>query len=76
MFLAFASIVAGFIPFHNLVTSDGKPFESHIDWLVAIPSILVGLTGIIIAFFMYKKVNGLPDKVAAGMSYFYKWALP
>ncbi len=74
MILAFGSIFSGFLPFHNLVTSDGMPFESHIDWLVAIPSILVGVFGIIVAWVMYKKANDLPDKVAARMSYFYKWA--
>jgi len=65
MVLAFGSIFAGFLPFHNLVTSDGMPFESHIDWLIAVPSVLVGVVGILIATIMYKKESLLPDKVAA-----------
>ena len=31
MILAVASVFAGFIPFSSKVTSDGIPFESHID---------------------------------------------
>ena len=74
MILAFGSIFAGFLPFHNLVTSDGKPFESHIDWMIAIPSVLVGVVGILIATMMYKKESLLPDKVAGISKNFYKWA--
>ena len=29
IFLAFGSVVSGFIPFSELVTSDGKPFETE-----------------------------------------------
>jgi len=74
MILAFGSIFAGFLPFHNLVTSDGMPFESHIDWMIAIPSVLVGVVGIWIATIMYKKESLLPDKVAGISKNLYKWA--
>ncbi len=75
MVLAFGSVFAGFLPFHNLVTSDGLPFESHIDWLIAIPSVLIGVLGIVIATVMYKKENPLPDKMAVTFKHLYKWAL-
>ncbi len=74
MILAFGSIFAGYLPFHNLVTSDGMGFESHIDWLIAIPSVLIALLGIGIATVMYKKETAIPDKVAASFSFFYTWA--
>ena len=74
MVLAFGSIFAGFIPFHNLVTSDGKGFESHIDWMIAIPSVLVGVVGIVIATIMYKKETAMPDQVAGTFKNLYKWA--
>ncbi|NEW83915.1 MAG: NADH-quinone oxidoreductase subunit L [Mariniphaga sp.] len=74
MVLAFGSVFAGFLPFHNLVTSDGLPFESHIDWLIAIPSVLIGVLGIVVATVMYKKENPLPDKVAGTFKHLYKWA--
>lgn len=72
--LATASIFAGFLPFHELVTSDGKAFESHIDYAVAIPSVLIGLVGIAVAYIMYKRETSIPDKVAATFKNGYKWA--
>jgi NADH-quinone oxidoreductase subunit L len=74
MVLAIGSIFAGFLPFHALVTSDGLPFEAHIDWTVAIPSILIGITGIAIATVMYMKPNALPDRLAGVFGNTYKWA--
>ncbi len=75
MFLAVAAILAGFIPFHSLVTSDGKELETHIQWIIAIPSVLIGVIGIIIAYFMYKKESAIPDKIASSFKFFYRWAL-
>ena len=72
--LAAGSALAGFLPFHELVTSDGRPFETEINPAVAIPSVLIGLLGIWIAFVMYRKENGIPDRVAATLKYGYKWA--
>ena len=72
--LAFGSIFAGFLPFHDLVTSDGKGFESHIDWMIAIPSVLIGVIGIAIATVMYKKETAIPDKMAVSFKNIYKWA--
>jgi NADH-quinone oxidoreductase subunit L len=72
--LAIGSALAGFIPFSRLVTSDGLPFESHIEWSVAIPSVLIGLIGISIAWVMYSRSTSLPDKVASAFRLGYKWA--
>ena len=74
MVLAFGSVFAGFLPFHNLVTSDGKGFESHIYWMIAIPSVLIGVIGIVIATIMYKKETAMPAKMAATFKNLYKWA--
>ncbi len=72
--LATGSVFAGFIPFNELVTSDGKPFETHLDLAVAIPSVLIGLLGIGIAYIMYKKESTIPARLAATFKYGYKWA--
>ncbi len=72
--LAIGAAFSGFIPFHELVTSDGKPFSTSIDLAVAIPSVLVGALGIAIAWVMYKKESTLPDRMAATFKYSYKWA--
>ncbi len=72
--LAFGSVFAGFLPFSRLVTSDGAPFESHIEWSVAIPSVAIGLLGIGLAWVMYRKETALPDRVASFFSHGYRWA--
>jgi NADH-quinone oxidoreductase subunit L len=72
MILAFASVFSGFLPFSSKVTSDGLPFESHIDWMIAIPSILIGILGILVAMWFYKKENGIPDKLSASLKHTYR----
>ena len=72
--LAIGSVAAGFIPFNELVTSDGKAFETELELIVAIPSVLIGLLGIGIAFIMYRKESAIPDKLALTFKYSYKWA--
>jgi NADH-quinone oxidoreductase subunit L len=74
LFLAVASIFSGFIPFHHLVTSDGMPFDTHIDYGVAIPSVLIALAGIGLAAMMYRKENTLPEKMAGRFKAIYKWS--
>ncbi len=72
--LAVGAAVSGIIPFHKLVTSDGKAFESEIEWAIAIPSVLIGLAGIATAWVLYAKKTTIPDKLAATFKYTYKWA--
>lgn len=74
IFLAVASIFSGFIPFNELVTSDGKPFEIHMHWNIAIPSVLIGVVGIIVAWVLYKKESALPDRIALAFKGLYKWS--
>ncbi len=42
--------------------------------MVAIPSVLIGLLGIGIAWVMYKKETLIPAKLATTFKYGYKWA--
>jgi NADH-quinone oxidoreductase subunit L len=72
--LAIGAAVSGFIPFDRLVTSDGRAFQTEINLAVAIPSVLIGLLGIGIAYVMYRKESTIPDKLAATFKYSYKWA--
>ena len=64
MFLALASIVAGFVPFHDLITSDGKSFETHLNYSIAIPSVAIAVLGMFIAFLLYYKESKVPDKIS------------
>jgi NADH-quinone oxidoreductase subunit L len=74
MFLAVASIFAGYIPFSQLVTSDGAPFEAHIEMPIAAASVLIGLVGIFVAMFMYMKPKSAPEKMATTFKHLYKWS--
>jgi NADH-quinone oxidoreductase subunit L len=74
MVLAFGSVFAGFLPFHDLVTSDGKGFETHLDLWIAVPSVLIGVVGIAIATIMYRKETSMPDNIAGTFKHLYKWA--
>lgn len=72
IFLAIAAAVAGFIPFNELVTSDGKPFEIHFHWNIAIPVIAVALIGIFTAYAFYRKESNLPDKIKSSLGGVYE----
>lgn len=74
MILAVLAIVAGFVPFGKLVTSDGAEVETHFHLLLAIAPIVLGLGGIALAMLFYKEENDKPQKVANALSAFYKWA--
>ena len=72
MFLAVASVFAGFLPFSELVTSDAKPFETEMHLMIAVPSVLIGLVGIFFAWLLYKKESRVPDAIAAKFGILYK----
>ena len=72
LILAVASAVVGFIPFSQYVTSDGIPFDVHIHWNIAIPSLLIAATGIGVAAIMYLKPSRTPDKIAGMLSRIYR----
>lgn len=74
MFLALGAIFTGFIPFHDFVTSDGKAFESHLEMSIAIPAVLVGLLGILVATLLYRKETVIPDNVSKSLGGFYRAA--
>ncbi len=72
--LAIMTIIAGFIPFHDLVTSDGKEIHTHFDWVMVGASVGIGLIGILIATIMYKKENKASIRFRSAFGIFYKWS--
>ncbi len=72
--LAAASIFAGFVPFHDLVTSDGNPLHTEFHWIIAAPSVLVGVVGILVAYVLYFKKNPKPESIAKSLNGFYTMA--
>jgi len=71
MFLAVASVFAGYIPFHHLVTSDKIGFVTEMNYMVAVPSVLIGLFGIAMAWILYKKESEVPAKLAKSWGILY-----
>jgi NADH-quinone oxidoreductase subunit L len=71
MFLAVASVFAGYLPFTELVTSDKLGFESEMNYMVAVPSVLIGLLGIGLAWILYKKESDIPAKLAKSWGILY-----
>ncbi len=63
--LAAISVVAGFVPAHDMVTWDGKPLHTQLDWTVAGSSVLVACLGIGLAWRLYYKENDAPERMKA-----------
>jgi NADH-quinone oxidoreductase subunit L len=75
IFLAVASVVAGFVPFHDLVTTNGKELHTEFHLMIAAPSVLIGVLGIAIAYVLYYKKNSKPESIATSFSGLYQSAL-
>jgi NADH-quinone oxidoreductase subunit L len=72
IFLAIASVLAGFVPFHDLVTSDGKILHTEFHWIIALPSVLIALVGIGGAAILYYKKNPKPENLAFHLKGIYR----
>lgn len=74
LILAACTVVAGFIPFGNFVSSDGKPLAAHFDPLFSLAPVLVAITGILLAARMYKTENNRPLQWSTALGGLYKTA--
>lgn len=72
--LAVGAAAAGFIPFGKFVSADGKPLVSHFHLNFSIAPVAIGIAGILIALWFYKKQNDRPAKLAASLGGLYKAA--
>ncbi len=72
--LAIGAAVAGFIPFGNFISADGKPLESEFHWQFSIAPVAVGLAGIFTAMWLYKNKSNKPAAIVTSLSGFYKAA--
>ena len=69
--LAIGSVFAGFIPFGQFISSDNQQLASHINWPVAITSVLLALGGISLAWSFYKKESTSSEKMAKAFGSIY-----
>jgi NADH-quinone oxidoreductase subunit L len=72
LLLAVGSVFTGFIPFGKLVSSDRIPFHSEMYMNIAIPSVMIGLIGILLAFALYKKDSKVPARISESLGSVYK----
>ena len=72
--LAAGSLMAGFIPFGEFVSSDGKPLTTSFHWDFSIAPVAFALFRILSAMYLFKKENQRPGQVAAGLGVIYKAA--
>ena len=72
--LAVATLLAGFVPFSTLITSDGTPLESHFNIVFSIAPVAFAIAGILLAAYLYKKENDKPAKIASSLGGLYKAA--
>ncbi|REJ84472.1 MAG: NADH-quinone oxidoreductase subunit L [Bacteroidetes bacterium] len=70
--LGILTVVSGFIPFGNFVSSDGVPVSPHLDLKFSILPVGLSLAGIIIASRLYMKESVLPEKLSARLGRIYK----
>jgi NADH-quinone oxidoreductase subunit L len=72
--LAIGAAFAGWIPFGHYVTADGNRLETPFHLAFSIAPVALGLLGIFIAQWMYKKQNDKPEKLASALNGLYKTA--
>lgn len=72
--LSVGAAAAGFIPFGEFVSSDGKSLGSAFHLTFSIAPVALGLAGIFAAMWLYKKQNNKPGRLAASVSGLYKAA--
>ena len=72
IFLAIASVMAGFVPFHDLVTSDGRILHTEFHWIIALPSVLIALIGMGVAAILYYKQNPKLENLASRLKGIYQ----
>ncbi|HEY6062220.1 MAG TPA: NADH-quinone oxidoreductase subunit L [Chitinophagaceae bacterium] len=72
--LAIGAAAAGLIPFGKFVSSDGSPLASHFHLQFSIAPVALGLLGIFLAMWMYKKQSAKADKLSAALGGLYKTA--
>lgn len=72
--LSVGAAAAGFIPFGELVSTDGKALESHFNIAFSAAPVALGVGGILLAIWMYAKASDKPAKLAATLGGLYKAA--
>ena len=72
--LTAGTLLAGFVPFSNYVSSDSIPLATSVDWIFSIAPVALAVLAILLAANLYKKENDKPQKIAALLGGLYQSA--
>jgi len=72
--LALGTILVGFIPFSNFISSDERAFVSKIHLTFSIVPVTIAAIGILIAYGLYFKKSDRPQKLATALGGLYETA--
>ena len=72
--LGIASLVVGFIPFGNFVTSDGEKISTAVNVVFSVTPVLFAVAGILLAMSFYQTENNMAEKVSVAFGEFYRAA--
>lgn len=72
--LAALSIGAGFVPFSQFVSADGRAAAMHMHWQFSIAPVALVVLGIGLAAWLYRQQNDKPARLAASLGSFYQGA--
>lgn len=72
--LGICTLAAGLIPFGEFVSADGKILASHFQLNFSVAPVAFGITGILLAMWLYKNENNKPQQLAASFGGLYKAA--
>ena len=74
MFLAAITCIAGFIPFGNLISSNGEAYTIHLDMQIAATSIIIAIASIALATYVAACLNvGIGDIVESRSYTLHNW---
>ena len=69
--LAMGAAAAGFIPFGNFVSADGRSLETGFHLQFSIAPVILALSGIFSAMWLYKSQNDKPARIASSLKSIY-----
>ena len=72
--LAACSVLAGFVSFGKYVSADEKELESHFHLVFSIAPVILAITGIWVALWLYKNESNKPQQLASSLGTIYKSA--
>ncbi|MBI1342932.1 MAG: NADH-quinone oxidoreductase subunit L [Terrimonas sp.] len=72
--LGAGTLLAGFIPFSSLVTTDGIPYHSEFHLSFSLLPVALGIIGIATAYILYFRQNDRPQRISSTLGGLYQLA--